>query len=411
MNRRSLVKTAGAVGVIGSSLLGGCLENSAISDSGEMEYEWHTENVDEIVDAEAGTVITWDRADSNAGDDSIVGLDIETGSRTWSNTPGAGGIAPYSDLTVDDGIYFTICSDIDCLSVNAVDTDGEPRWTREIAAGGRAPVVVEDTIYVVSSRRAFVRALDAESGSTRWLYQPELHQPEQPDYGLLIDIDDVVYVEIDETLFGFDLADGNINWQYELSDFRTDITVFDRIAYLGTGDRLTAVDDGEMAWQWTFEESADGRDAIIGGSSETVIVQRETDPDGHRLHAFDKATGERSWVAPIAGPNVDTRPGVAIYEDVIYAGAQQLRALDLADGSERWSRDSAYGSISSVTIVETGGDEEYGVVTHDNDDWLSIVDPDGDEILGRSLNGALQNVIVDDSLIVQTDTGIFALDV
>ena len=55
VNRRSLLKRTGTAGLLGSSILAGCLGSSNSADPDMLEFRWHTEDADELVDTTADT--------------------------------------------------------------------------------------------------------------------------------------------------------------------------------------------------------------------------------------------------------------------------------------------------------------------------------------------------------------------
>lgn len=66
----------------------------------------------------------------------------------------------------------------------------------------------------------------------------------------------------------------------------------------------------------------------------------------------------------------DTSP-LVVANDTVYVGGGQLRALDAADGSERWTSERTNGSVSSPTV---GGDAVYaGLHFEDADDRDAVV--------------------------------------
>lgn len=406
MKRRTILEMAGGITLIGSSLLAGCLGSA--DDPG---YRWSYDvggELDAVVD---GLVLAREHhTGSPEAKDAVVALDADTGERRWSYESATGGQDQYSALTVSDGVYFSLCSDDDCLRLHALEIDGEERWTRDIDAGHRRPLVADDTVYVASDT-GLVRALDAETGETRWNYPVE-----STGSTAIVGVTDIVHVETGSTLVGLDPDEGSTLWRYtpgeESEQVITGAAVSNGVAYLVTADQVAAVADGEELWRRDIEESeADAETEITSVASGHLFVIVGNDPHEYRLHAFDVTTGKRDWVSePIEYPHEEYSPQAAIHDEVVYVGSGRVRALDAATGSERWGVTLDSGPIWSLTVVEENVAGDHAVVVNADETRLVSFTPDGEQLWAGSVDGTIRDYLVGEFVFVATDESIYALD-
>ena len=406
MKRRTILEMAGGIALIGSSLLAGCLGYA-----NNTRYRWSYDvggELDTVVDS---LVLAREHhTDSPEAKDAVVALDADTGERQWSYESATGGQDQYSALTVSDGVYFSLCSDDDCLRLHALEIDGEDRWTRDIDAGHWRPLVTDDTVYVANDT-GLVRALDAETGETRWNYPVE-----STGSTAIVGVTDIVHVETDSALVGLDPDEGSTLWRYapgeESEQVITDVALSNGVAYLVTVDQIAAVADGEELWRRDIEESeADVEAEITGVASDRLFVVAGNDPHEYRLHAFDVTTGDRDWVSePIEYPNEEYSPQAAIHDEVVYVGSEGVRALDAATGSERWSVTLDSDPIWSVTVVEENGAGDHAVVVNADKTRLVSFTLDGEQLWEESVDEAIRDYLVGEFVFVATDEGIYALD-
>lgn len=406
MKRRTILKMVGGTTVVGSSLLAGCLGSAD-----DTEYRWNSDvggELDAVVD---GLVLAREHhTGSPEAKDVVAAFDADTGERRWSYESATGGQDQYSTLTVSDGVYFSLCSDDDCLSLHALEIDGEERWTRNIDAGHRRPLVTDGTVYVANDT-GLVRALDTATGETRWD-----HLVESTGSADIIDVADIVHVETGSALVGLDPNEGNTLWRYapseESEQVITGATVSNGVAYLATVDQVAAVTDGEELWRRDIEESeADAETEITGVASGHLFVIAGNDPHEYRLHAFDVTTGERDWVSePIEYPNEEYSPQAAIHDEVVYVGSGRVRALDAATGSERWGVTLDSGPIWSLAVVEENVAGDHAVVVNADETRLVSFTPDGEQLWEGSVDGTIRDYLVGEFVFVATDEGIYALD-
>lgn len=418
MKRRALLRAAAGSAVIGSSTLSGCLgvagEDDGACDASDDGYGWCYGvggRLDAVTD---GTVFAREQSAEEkpwyerrlqsepVADGEVVALDAATGEVQWTYGE-TGELDSYTELAVEDGVYFGHCGDDDCTELIAVDGDGEERWTRDVRIGYRRPIVGDGTVYVDGRP---LRALDAATGEMQWTY------PKDPDgSAAALHVDDVVYVESNAAIVALDPDDGAVRWQYDLGEQTVDTSFEDGIAYVVTAEQVAAVADGDRVWRWEFDAEVDRETEVVGIASDHLLVLSTDGSREHRLHAFDLETGDRSWVSdPIENPNPEYDPDVAVHDQRAYVGAAQLRALDAAMGSEHWNVALDAGPVQSVTVGEAGVGGDHEVFVQVDEHLLTSFTQDGERTWDESVPGRIWNYLADESVFVATDEGIFALE-
>lgn len=166
-----------------------------------------------------------------------------------------------------------------------------------------------------------------------------------------------------------------VAWEYDSSG---DVAVADGQVYVRSDAVVHAIDDGDGSGLWTSDNVGAGGTPAVGG--ETVVV------GGDQLTTLDAGSGEVQWSQSFESEEGVTNPTVA-YDTVFVVASETLYALDLADESERWSResveleapeDSDSQEDQAVTFVSTpaavenelvyagvGNDEPVGITAFD----------------------------------------------
>lgn len=408
MERRALLKAVGAGTLVGSSSLSGCLGYVGSGGDCETDHRWCYGVGGELDAVEDGTLYGRTRAEGSQSGEvqrDVVALDTDTGERQWAFGPISSEMDSYTDLAVQDGVYFSWCTDDDCKRLYALEPDGEERWTRDIDAGHECPVVADDTVYATSG--VPVRALDAATGETRWSREMPL-----TGRGEFLDDADAVYVESSSAVGALDPDDGQTRWLYDVGDeIVADSYVADGVAYVATTERLAAITDGTEQWHTTYDlGSVDFDTTIFGVASGTLFVIVVGTEGQLRLYALDVATGDVSWTSDIGERRGDWTAMVEVTQDVVYLGVDQLRVLDSEKGSERWSKDFDSGQVGSVTVVENTGAPDHTVLVEFGEGQIAGFTPDGERTWKASVDGDVQDVLVDEHLYVSTEESIYALD-
>lgn len=431
MERRTVLKLAGGAILAGGSIAGGyqVVSNRGTCDSGARGHQWCYGVKGRLDAVSNGMVFVRERTEGatpgNDGffefgpsaDGEIVALDAETGEIRWTYGE-AVGMDSYTDLAVSDGVYFGYCTDQmgDCTDLTALELDGEERWVRDVNPGHSRPRVVDGVVYVAEYNGP-VRALNAETGDTRW----ERNIDGGRSYLRHVD-DDAVYIEADaetgDVFVSIGRGDGSVRWRYESPVDQVVIgsVVVDEVAYVVTFDQVAAVNQGDELWRRDFEKTEETTDKEIEGiASERLflLAERDRTEDGRRvfqLDAIDLVTGERDWTTgPLEHPNLEYRPYVGLANETVYVGTDRLRALHAATGEERWNASLDDGSIQSVSVVEEPVAGDHAIFAHADGRLVSFA-PDGEKTWEDSISEEIRSYLVDESVFVATDEGIYALD-
>lgn len=406
MKRRALLKGVGASTVAGSASLSGCLGTIGGQGDCETDHRWCYGVGGELDAVEDGTLFGRTRAEGAHSEESqrdVVALDADTGERQWAFGPISSENDFYTDLTVQEGVYFSWCTDDDCKRLYALEPDGEERWTRDIDAGGERPLVGDGTVYATSG--VPVRALDAATGETRW-------SREVPLTGRGEFLDEAVFIESDSAVGALDPDDGQTRWLYDVGDeFVADSRVADGVAYVATTERLAAIADGTEQWRTAYDlGSVDFDTTIVGAASGTLFVVAVGTEGELRLYALDAATGDVTWTSDLGVRRGDWNSVVEVTQNVLYLGLDQLRVLDAATGDERWRKDFDSGGVGSVTVVEDTAAPNHTVLVEFGEGQFAGFTPDGERTWRASVEGDRRDHLVDEDLYVATEDAIYRLD-
>lgn len=207
---------AGAT-VIGSSLLSGCLgmlqgsDDDSNTDAPSLyrtKYDWCVPGDLEVDSVVGDTVLgRRDITERRSETREAIALSAETGSITWSYETERD-VDHFTAVTVDDGIYLTRGGPQDGNGVVALNMDGTKRWIVNTAVGYERPRVANDTVYVADSR---VYAFDVASGDLRWEYNLQGSRLSPT----IVDVTDTVVVETGYTVLGLDPTAGTVRWEFE----------------------------------------------------------------------------------------------------------------------------------------------------------------------------------------------------
>lgn len=234
--------------------------------------------------------------------------------------------------------------------------DGGERWRADL--GGRTtspPVVAGDHVFVgrdaITDSRLF--AFDATTGEETWQFDAGDHL-----FGWPAVTDDTVYlVCADGRLYALDRESGAELWQFGSgSDHspRSPPTVVDGTAFVGTRRGVVAVNacSGEKQWAVrTDDRATDGQEGVFAGVSvagDTLYapVVRDGHSPAARVVALDVADGSERWSTAIEpAPFWLSRPVVT--DDAVYVGLARekrgVRALAASDGTLRWESERGGG--------------------------------------------------------------------
>lgn len=418
-----MLKAAGWTGAVASTMLGGCL-----GAADEIDYRWKYGVGGDLDTVSEGTVFARERSERESSDDGkffdtgsedgpaadgqVVALDAETGDLQWTYGE-TGRQDGYTEVTVADGVYFSYCDDDDCERLSALDIDGEERWEANVGASRHRPVVADDVVYNTSDN-GIVWAVDAETGGKRW---PRLVPGPDGDASRsasIVAVADAVYVETDAAVVALDRTGGIVRWRYEIDGDRPilDTVVSNGVVYLVTTDRIVAVADGDESWHRRFDAGEVAVETEIAGvTADHLFVLVGIDDREYRLSAFDRTTGERRWQSDsLESADAELDPRAVVHDGAVYLGAERLRALEAATGDERWNASVDGAPIRSITVVEENVTSDHGVFVHADEPRLTGFTPDGEQLWTDSVDGAIRDYLVADSVYVATDEAIYALE-
>jgi serine/threonine-protein kinase len=213
-------------------------------------------------------------------------------------------------------------------AIHAIDREsGQRRWTFDISTPASAPVVADGTIYVGAGDVLF--AIDA-AGERQWALRTGTRIRNPPAV-----VDGTLYLTAQAWLIAVDRASGEELWALKPEGATPPVTAPVYRAgrlYIGAPTHVHAYDpaaEGDHLWSTeTLNQVVYDSPAVAHGHVYTGVSLVDA------LHAFDAATGERTWQRsiPVAGSPVVA--GDTVYcVDEEYA---ELRALGAAGGSDRW---------------------------------------------------------------------------
>ena len=213
----------------------------------------------------------------------------------------------------------------------AVDRQtGEPRWSYAAGIAPAAPVVVDETVYVVRKR---LLALDAVTGELRWKADdvPEYMETVAATSG-------TVYAASDGILHALDPADGSVRWTAELEQgtYATPVVGDAQVFVAGSDGLLQAVGkDGTERWS----QAVPGNQSAPAYADGTVYAVADT---GDYLDAYDAETGDRRFRTGL-GPTVDHKPAV---------GGDAIYLLGYDDGAALFVVDATSGDIRRTVPLD-----------------------------------------------------------
>ena len=213
-------------------------------------------------------------------------------------------------------------------AIHAIDrASGQQRWTFDISTPASAPVVADGTIYVGAGDVLF--AIDA-AGERQWTLRTGVRIRNPPTV-----VDETLYLTGQAWLIAVDAASGEELWALKPEGATPPVTAPVYRAgrlYIGAPTHVHAYDpaaEGDHLWSTeTLNQVIYDSPAVAHGQVYTGVSLTDV------LHAFDAATGDRTWQRSITVAGSPLVAGDTVYcVDEKFA---ELRALGAADGSDRW---------------------------------------------------------------------------
>lgn len=323
VDRRSLLRAAGGLGLGAVAGLGGASAGAQPASGGEELWRFgagaRVDSSPTIVD---GTVYVGN------SDDSLYAIDAETGDEEWQFEAGDGvRTAPQ----VVDGTVYVGSFDANVYAVDAAT--GEEVWSFETGDNvNSSPTVAGGTLFV-GSDDGIVYALDADTGEEVWRFDAGDIVRSSPTV-----VDGLVFVGgFDFAAFALEAATGEQAWRFD-THTRVDAspTVVDGTAFVPGGtsrhDCLTALDARTGTELWSLEGGGSAESASPTVLDGTVYVLGGDDV----LYATDAETGDVQW-------DFETRFGIGsaptVAGGVVFVADryERITALDASTGEELWS--------------------------------------------------------------------------
>lgn len=138
---------------------------------------------------------------------------------------------------------------------------------------------------------------------------------------------------------------GNTRWERRLrAPTETGVTVTGERALVGAADdRIRAFDaaDGSVAWSATLPSEPSGDVVVADGTAYGTTFRGTV--------AVDASTGRERWRGGFGG-----RPTPLVADGALYApdNDEMVRAVDVADGSVRWTFEAAGGNPLTPVLVD-----------------------------------------------------------
>ncbi|MGA9159928.1 MAG: PQQ-binding-like beta-propeller repeat protein [Actinomycetota bacterium] len=245
-------------------------------------------------DALSGAVVTGDLAVS-VGEEAVYGIDIASGLVAWQ-VPRSGGPLSVPAIGADRGsrilLYLEGPSTSDAATSPTPSASATPSAATSTASASGSP------------------APGGETGDV-------------------------------STLVAVALGDRSEVWRTPLDAIsRSGVTIDGATAFVGDQDGTVyaiSLDDGTVTWSATVDGRVDTPVAVSQGL--VFAVARNLDTPQIAIAAFDAATGDRAWpaVAVQASSTAGSSPSAAGGSVYVGSADRRIRALDAADGAERWA--------------------------------------------------------------------------
>lgn len=327
-----------------------------------------------------------------SGDGSVYGVDAATGEREWVNTD-AGSVIDGAP-SIASGTVFVCHGGSSGAVLRAIDAEtGLTRWTfTDLSARATTPAVDDDTVYVTSHKDLTTRhrldAVDVASGSLQWSFEV--------GYGKLRTapsvVDGSVYAAGDSSVVSVDADSGSEEWADTFHGRAWSCTVAHGTVYCGTGS------GGEYTGGLRAYDTATGarvESAEPGLPPESTLAAYPTvdclslyvATNGGLLRATDLAEGDRLW--DFEDPSGDVLSSPTAFDGTVFVAAQAgvLYALDARDGSTVWRFDDPAEHVGLPTVVadppgghSVGTRASHGTLGHHT----------GDTATGRRAAGRLE---------------------
>lgn len=293
--------------------------------------------------------------------ESIAAVDPTSGEQRWRESlPKQEGRICYGPpLLVEDGrIYIS-----GCRGTFAFDYDGTRLWHSNEPARVSGFATTADRLYGAQGRGLY--ALDRDTGEVA--FSELIDQSQNVDAAGPTRGAEWFYYAMsgynseDIRLVAVDLATAEIQWDLDLGRLRLDHapTYADGMLYVASAgrengesgygvNRLYAIDAASRTIEWEVGTQAVYESPIVTSDR---IVFSSADREDTYVRAVGRDSGEELWTRRF-GDLRDKISKVRVRGETVFAvlDSQEIVALDLADGSERW-RFAKAGHVDALPVV------------------------------------------------------------
>ncbi|HUK24908.1 MAG TPA: PQQ-binding-like beta-propeller repeat protein [Terriglobales bacterium] len=346
----------------GTSAIGQALAGKKAA---EQQREQGIRRVDMTPAIEKGTLFI------GSGDRLFYALDAATGTKKWSydmgypmaNNNNTDNPVPPAVLRADTVFFAT---DDGLHAIDALT--GRRKWLfetwqasyfdRKHAAEG--PVLGDNVILLTmwvftdpNTQKSFLYAVDPESGKAKWVTSVGGWDVTAPTTSK-----GLVFFAVEDpgptpttfsgraTLYAINAADGQVKWKFNSArKYGTHLLIAGNTIYFGTDSTLSALELETGRQLWSF--SADDIGASLQADDHHLYVVTHKGSSMRPkdiLHALVLSTGEEKWAQSFSG----SLQVVMVEEGVVYAGQENLHAMDAASGKELWSFKGGHGSLRLI---------------------------------------------------------------
>lgn len=252
------------------------------------------------------------------------------------------------------------CNDAEDTVVGINDETGEERWRRTFPSPIQQPIFTNEALlYQTSDNRTFI--VDPESGGiTNRFDTPFGAGTDTPGY--LVTDDTGVYGNVwNNGIFARSIDDGTIAWTRDISGGAEAPVLAENSLYFASGGSapvdifaITA-STGEERWATTIDSQ---------WLAHPVVSASHLFVGGDRLYALDRATGRQEWVSGLE-PLRMVGAGETLYVITRDQGNDNpgpLVAIDMESGVERWRHtfDQEIDQATGMAITDAGLAVGYG---------------------------------------------------
>lgn len=240
----------------------------------------------------------------------------------------------------------------------------DEKWRTAIEGDPTAPIVKDGTVLIgADGDQSGVYAFDTDDGSELWQFD----EPEYVSYPPAIS-GETVYVNGD-TLYALDTTDGSVKWTNDNANWVSQPVVVDDMLYVAQRNSVTAVNttDGTEAWSteifdqtFTFQIGVE-RGTVVCVSTAQFTNEENSEWPADKVVAVDAGDGSVNWETEM---NESSPAEPTLQADTVYVATDNVVAIDIEGGTERWRRDisSRYSlavpsSTASDAVYVVGDDE------------------------------------------------------